>query len=167
MNRTKTLTAAIFTLIALSAGFSSASAKNAPETLAVIDSVTAHKADLQDNVVYADFWASWCKPCQHSFPWMQGLLEKYHDKGLRIIAIDLDMEPSAGRKFLEEMKSPLDVIFDSTGALAKEYNVEAMPTSFIYGRDGKLRMRHQGFLPKDTASLDSTIQRFLKEESGK
>lgn len=167
MCRTKTLTVAVLFVIALSANLSPASAKSAPETLAVIDSVTSHKADLKDNVVYVDFWASWCKPCQHSFPWMQDLLDKYQDKGLRIVAIDLDMEPSAGRKFLEEMKSPLKVVFDSTGILARRYNVEAMPTSFIFGRDGRLRLRHQGFLPKDTASLDSIIQSYIKEESGK
>ena len=77
------------------------------------------------------------------------------------------MEPSAGRKFIEEMKSPLPVVYDSTGIMARRYNVEAMPTSFIYGRDGKLQMRHQGFLVKDTASLDSIIQTYLKEDASK
>ncbi len=45
---------------------------------------------FQGKVVYVDFWASWCVPCPKSFPFMEELHRKYGDKGLVIIAINMD-----------------------------------------------------------------------------
>ena len=144
-----------------------AAAKDVPQTLTIIDSVVTDSADLHGNVVLVDFWASWCRPCRSSFPWMNQLEHRFAGKGLRIVTVNLDKDPALARKFLSEMNSSLPVVYDSTGSLAKVYNLDVMPTSFIYGRDGKLREKHKGFEPKDTDSLESLIYGLLKEESPK
>ncbi len=41
-------------------------------------------------VVYIDFWASWCTPCRQSFPWMESMLSQHGQDGLVVIAINLD-----------------------------------------------------------------------------
>src|SRR5437870_4845046 len=46
--------------------------------------------ELKGKVVLVDFFASWCGPCKESFPIMQELHQKYADKGLVIVAINLD-----------------------------------------------------------------------------
>ncbi len=43
-------------------------------------------------VVYLDFWASWCKPCQRSFPWMNTLLSKYSAENFTVITVNLDAD---------------------------------------------------------------------------
>ena len=138
-----------------------------PTTIAAIDSVLADSTLLHNKVVYVDFWASWCAPCRQSFPWMKALQDKYHDRGFEVVAVNVDKETAAARKFLDVLKSPLRVVPDSTGTLAKMYKLEAMPTSFIYGRDGKLRTDHRGFYPKDTLSLDSLVKSLLEEKPQK
>jgi thiol-disulfide isomerase/thioredoxin len=141
-----------------------ARAGDAPETIAAMDSVAADSIPLAGNVVYVDFWASWCVPCRESFPWMKALLDKYHARGLRVITVNLDRKPDAGKKFLKELNSPLPVVFDSKGSLAKRYHLAAMPTSFVYGRDGKLRTRHEGFRSEDSAALETLINTLLEEK---
>jgi thiol-disulfide isomerase/thioredoxin len=124
--------------------------------------------ELKGKVVWVDFWASWCVPCRESFPWMNTLLEKYRERGLRIVTVNLDKKPAAGRKFMKDMNAAFPVVFDSTGALAKHYRLEVMPTSFLYGRDGKLRRREEGFHMDDHAiSVEDMIESMLKEKGTK
>jgi thiol-disulfide isomerase/thioredoxin len=136
-----------------------------PDSIETLTSVVGDSIPLAGRVVYLDFWASWCTPCRASFPWMKTLQDKYRDKGLQVVTINLDNDPAAGRKFLGEMKSPLPVFFDPKGTLAKQYQIEVMPTSFVYGRDGKLEFRHEGFQPRETSSLESKIAALLQEKA--
>src|SRR5260221_13929054 len=41
---------------------------------------------FRGHLVYVDFWASWCGPCESSFPWLASLHERYSAKGLVIVA---------------------------------------------------------------------------------
>jgi thiol-disulfide isomerase/thioredoxin len=137
------------------------------ESIATLAAVAGDSIPLEGRVVYLDFWASWCGPCRSSFPWMQALLAKYHDRGLEIVTVNLDRDPAAGRKFLRDMQCSLPVLFDPKGSLAKQYGLEAMPTAFVYRRDGKLGSRHEGFHPKESAALESLIATLLQEEAPK
>jgi thiol-disulfide isomerase/thioredoxin len=135
-----------------------------PRSIAVLDSVVNDSIPLVGNVVYVDFWASWCVPCRDSFPWMQELRKRYGARGLQVVTVNVDRDPAAGRKFLAQMKSTLPVVFDPGGALAGRYGLEAMPSSFIYGRDGALKRQTAGFHRKECASIESAIDTLLGEK---
>jgi len=114
---------------------------------------------LAGKVVYVDFWASWCEPCRRSFPWMRALHERYAQKGLAIVAIDLDHDRAAGEKFLAKYPAPFRVAFDPDGKTAEAFGVEAMPTSFLISRDGRVLERHAGFDPKKADALEESIRK--------
>jgi cytochrome c biogenesis protein CcmG, thiol:disulfide interchange protein DsbE len=152
-----TFSGVLLTLIAYVPSALSADTKDASETTATIDSVLNQTVSLKGKVVYVDFWASWCLPCRHSFPWMKELAIEYADRGLQIITVNLDKKHTDAEKFLRDTQSAFHVVYDSTGALAKLFKVDAMPTSFLYGRDGKLISRYRGFKDDETSSLDSAI----------
>jgi thiol-disulfide isomerase/thioredoxin len=136
-------------------------------TISPIAAVADTSLALAGKVVYVDFWASWCVPCRQSFPWMNGMLDKYEARGLRVVTVNLDRKPPDGRKFMRELGTTLPVVFDSTGTFAKLYRLEAMPTSFIYGRDGKLRVREEGFHTDHAEDVERTIQTLLDEKGVK
>jgi thiol-disulfide isomerase/thioredoxin len=138
-----------------------ARAENAPGLTDAIQAALPDSISLDDKVVYLDFWASWCVPCRQSFPKMQDLYDRYHSRGLEIVAVSVDKDHAAALKFLRDTKATFPVIFDSTGSLAEKYGLEAMPSSFIYGRDGQLVSRKRGFRPEDTDSLDYAIFKLL------
>src|ERR1700740_2946401 len=71
-------------------GFSLASAKG--------DTVALDR--LKGQVVYVDFWASWCGPCKRSFPWMNELAERYGDKGFTVVAVNVDKKREDAERFL-------------------------------------------------------------------
>ena len=63
-------------------------------------------SQYENKVVYIDFWASWCPPCLKSFPFMDELHKQYKDKGLKVIAINLDEDLLQAKSFLR--KYPVD-----------------------------------------------------------
>jgi len=157
----------IFTLVTLAAASLSPRAATTPGAIAVLDSLTGDSTIVRGNVVYVDFWASWCVPCRRSFPWMMELLSKYQDQGLQIVTINLDRDRAAARKFLDDTHASLPIVYDPAGKLAKLYDLQVMPTSFVYGRDGTLRSRQEGFNPEETGSLESLVRSLLKEKPTK
>jgi hypothetical protein len=86
---------------------------------------------------------------------------------LRIVTVNLDPKSKAARTFMREMNTNLPVVFDSTGVFAKLYKLEAMPTSFLYGRDGKLIERTEGFHDEHALQVESTIESLLDEKGKK
>lgn len=97
------------------------------------------------DVVYLDFWASWCDPCVKSFPWMQAMQDKYAKQGLKVVAVSLDDSKADVDQFLAKNPVSFDIEHDPEGKLAAEYGLIGMPTSFILGRDGKQLSRHVSF----------------------
>lgn len=116
---------------------------------------------LRGKVVYLDFWASWCKPCQKSFPWMQELKSSYGAKGLEVVAINLDKDRKLADTFLQSMDVNFIVAFDEAGSTAGDYKLTGMPSSYLIGRDGKIYASHIGFRDQDKEKLEGAIQKLL------
>lgn len=117
--------------------------------------------ELRGKVVYLDFWASWCKPCQESFPWMHEMKARYQQQGFEVVAVNLDKDKALADAFLQKMTVNFVVAFDASGGSAADYKLKGMPSSYLIGRDGKLYGTHAGFLEKDKAMLEGAIQKLL------
>ena len=115
-------------------------------------------------VVVVDFWASWCVPCRRSFPWMNEMQAKYSEQGLIILAINVDRKAENAAAFLQKYPAHFKVIYDAEAELAKEFNVEVMPSSIIIGRDGEVVERHTGFKVKRQAEYEEILRAALHEE---
>ena len=122
---------------------------------------TIESDSLRGRVLFVDFWASWCVPCRSSFPWLAHLQERFGEKGLSIVAIDLDQERKPADAFLAKYPAPFRVAFDPQGKTAEAFHVEAMPSSFLIGRDGRVLERHAGFDPKKAAEVEERIAKEL------
>lgn len=115
-------------------------------------------------VVYLDYWASWCGPCKVSFPYMQQLSQKYGEKGFVVVTVNVDKSRAKADNFLVKNKITLPVVYDPNGATAKALSVKDMPTSFLIGRDGRIRHVHKGFFAAKKAEYQSHITELLNEK---
>lgn len=87
----------------------------APEfTLARRDSSLVSLADYRGKVVVLDFWASWCRPCRASFPWVREFYEEYREKGVEIIGVSIDENKASWEKALDEERLPWPQVIDET-----------------------------------------------------
>jgi thiol-disulfide isomerase/thioredoxin len=114
-------------------------------------------------VVYLDFWASWCAPCQASFPWMADLQSDFGSRGLVVIAVNVDHDHAAADRFLSNHAANFKIVFDPNGSLAAKYKVSGMPMTFLIGRDGRVRTNHSGFFEKKEEAYASQIAQLLSE----
>lgn len=114
-------------------------------------------------VVYLDFWASWCSPCRKSFPWMNALQKRYADDGLVVLAINLDDDTAAARRFLQRYPAKFPVAFDPRGKVAERYELKGMPASYLIDRQGNLVSSHTGFREDDADRLETRIKALLDQ----
>ena len=96
-------------------------------------------------VVLVDFWASWCAPCEASFPCMTRLHDKYSAKGLVIIGIGVDEEVANYKTFAAKQKVTFTLAYDGSHKAAAFFNPSTMPGSYLVDRKGKIRFIHKGF----------------------
>jgi peroxiredoxin len=118
-------------------------------------------SDLKGQVVYLDFWASWCGPCKQSFPWMNDMHARYRDKGFRVLGVNLDQRSEEAQGFLKENPATFDIAFDASGKTPRAYGIKGMPTSVLIGADGKVLMVHTGFKPEQRMDLEKSIKQAL------
>jgi thiol-disulfide isomerase/thioredoxin len=114
-------------------------------------------------VVVVDFWASWCKPCRQSIPWLNEMQAKYAARGLVVIGVNVDAERPLADKFLAQTPVRFQLVFDAEGKLPQEYGVQGMPASFIFDRAGHLVEKRLGF---QVASRDDYEQLLVKTLNG-
>ncbi|MDH5328226.1 MAG: TlpA family protein disulfide reductase [Gammaproteobacteria bacterium] len=118
---------------------------------------------FKGEVVYLDFWATWCPPCRKSFPWMDQMHQRYKDLGLKIIAVSLDGKRDVIDKFLKENPVKFLILHDPDGKVADAYKLKGMPSSYLIDRQGNIRVTHAGFRDKDKSKLESSFKELLAE----
>lgn len=93
--------------------------------------------NLRGKVVLVNFWATWCPPCRKEMPDLELLQQRFRDQGFVVLAIS-DEEQGKVRPFITERKITYPVLLDSGRKVNDLFQVEGIPKSFVYDRDGKL-----------------------------
>lgn len=101
--------------------------------------------ELKGKVVYLDFWASWCKPCKKSFPFMNELQQKYSADTFKVVAINMDEFADDAKQFLADIPADFDVYTDPENKLAESLQLPGLPVAFVIDKNGIIKGRHIGF----------------------
>ncbi len=125
-------------------------------------------ASLRDpgKVVLVDFWASWCTSCRTSFPALDALYQDLRDSGVEVIAVNVDERAQDAQAFLTGIPHSMTIVYDPKGSAPAAFGVTAMPTSFLIGRDGRIRFVHVGYTAKTVDSYRREIEQLLAETVG-
>jgi len=120
-------------------------------------------ASLRGKVVLVDFWASWCEPCRHSFPWLNEMQAKYANHGLVVIGVNVDRERAQADRFLHDVPAQFRIVYDPAGTLASRYDLPGMPASYVIGPNGEVVQRHLGFRAALRAEREAELQKLLEK----
>jgi len=106
--------------------------------------------NLAGQVALVDFWASWCRPCRASFPALARLHAEFTPRGVVIVGIGVDRDAAAHAAFLRRQAPPFATVRDPAQRYVAAVGVPAMPTTYVLGRDGRIRSIHVGFRGADS-----------------
>jgi peroxiredoxin len=112
-------------------------------------------------VTIVDFWATWCKPCEASFPKYQELYVKYKSSGLDIVAISVDEEGEKVPPFTKAHGADFPIGWDDSHKLAKCWRPDPMPTMFIVDKQGIVRHVHRRWENGDEKVIEKQIKALL------
>ncbi len=169
MRHRRFLIAAACVMLVLAVPATAGNSMKAPDfTLANLRGKDVTLSDvLKEGPVLLDFWATWCKPCVKAFPDLQGLVEKYEERGLRVVTISVDSPKSQARvaPLIKSKKCTFEVLLDTQGRVAKKYNVLALPRTLLISPTGEIVYATVGNRPTSHKELEKAILEILPEEA--
>lgn len=92
---------------------------------------------LRGKVVVLNFWFTSCPPCIQEIPKLNSLVDKYKDNDVIFLALTFNDGTNA-ESFLKTHAFSYTVLPASKTA-DKAYQITSWPTSFVIGRDGKVK----------------------------
>lgn len=115
-------------------------------------------------VLYIDFWASWCGPCAKSFPFLNDLNQELKANGLEIMGVNLDENSEDAKDFLAKYPANFTILGDVAEQCAKQFDVKAMPSSYLVDKKGIVRAVHLGFKADEAETIKNLVIELLAEK---
>ena len=119
-------------------------------------------SEYRGKVVYLDFWASWCAPCQAALPALEELRKEFPADQFQVIAVNVDTDPEKALRLLAKHKIGYPSAADPEGVLPQSFGLKTMPTSYLIDRAGVVRLVHPGFRSSDVADLRARIKTLVE-----
>ncbi|HWO80094.1 TlpA disulfide reductase family protein [Gaiella sp.] len=94
--------------------------------------------DLKGKAVVVNFWASWCIPCRDEAPVLQKTYERYRDRGLVVLGVDVNDFKADARRFMKRYGITYPVAYDGKGSTVGKWGVRGFPETFFVDRTGTL-----------------------------
>jgi len=128
-------------------------------TLPDLDGNPRKLSDYRGKVVFLNFWATWCKPCEEEMPSMQALYEGLGNERFEIIAVSVDKDgPETVAAFVKKYGLTFTVLHDRKGKIKETYKTTGVPETFIIDQNGVVAEKVWG--PRDW-TLTSSINIIL------
>ncbi len=165
MNLLRKFNLLVLVVFLTTSGADSFAAKNtAPDfTLKSKDGKNVRLSDYRGQVVLLNFWASWCGPCRQEMPILDEINNRYKSLGFTVLGVNLDAKSSKAIGYLKDTPVTFPVLYDPKGDVSNKYGVQAMPSTVIIDKDGKVRFLHQGYKSGYEDDYKSQIKSLLRE----
>jgi peroxiredoxin len=120
-------------------------------------------SELKGQVVMINFWATWCGPCRQEMPLLQQIHAKYEPLGFTMLGVNVEPDSLAAQNWLKGMPVSFPILFDRKSEVSSSFGVEAMPSSVLIDREGRVRHVHRGYKPGDEAVYADLVRGLVKE----
>lgn len=119
--------------------------------------------EQRGQVVLLNFWATWCGPCREEMPQLNRLYAKYKGAGFTLLGVSVDENPQLAAGMATKLGINFPVLLDSDKQVSKTYELSAMPSTILIGRDGRLRYLHRGYQDGLADTYEQQIRELLKD----
>ncbi len=134
-----------------------------PVQLVTLDGAPLGDEALRGQVILVNFWATWCGPCQREIPALEAVYERHKAEGFTIVGmVTGDPAPDADVKDFAARRAVAYPLVRSAPDLERRFAMgDALPTSYLYDRHGRLIRRWQGGIAED--ALEDLVKRTLAQ----
>lgn len=167
---TKLLKISFFILIALFVSFLSINtfanikAKTAPDfVLKSASGKNIRLSELKGRVVMLNFWATWCGPCAEEIPHLNKIHESLDELDFELLGINIDEDQSKALHLAKKLNVNFPILFDIEKSVSRSFEIDAMPTTILIDRSGKIRHINRGFKKGHANLYFKQIQNLRKE----
>ena len=125
--------------------------------------------DLRGKVVFLNFWASWCPPCRAEAKELEASWQKFKDKGIVFLGVNIQDKDPAAMEFISEFGITFPNGRDASGRIAVDYGVWGIPETFFIDTEGRITYKHVGSLgwPIISTKLDEAQRSLVSARQGK
>ena len=142
-------------------------ARQAPSfTLTLFDGKVIRLEDLRGKAVLVNFWASWCVPCRAEARALESAWQKFKDRGVVFLGVNIQDKEEDGRAFMKEFAISYLNGRDESGKIAIDYGVWGIPETFFIDPQGRITYKHAGEVrnPIILAKMDEALRGIVSAE---
>lgn len=118
--------------------------------------------DLRGRVVFINFWATWCKPCEDEMPAMERLYSDLSDEQFEMLAISVDSSSGPVFDFRKDLGLSFPILLDTDRKVANRYQSFKFPETYLIDPNGILVARFVGPREWDSALYSSRIRNLIR-----
>ena len=124
-----------------------------------------HKAaDLGNNIVVLDFWATWCAPCIEEIPLFNQLQAKYNAQGIKVIGLAVQSGwPKDIKRFVDRHKMSYTILAGTDDTVA-DFDVISLPTTFLIAPGWRVHKVYTGAYEGKAAEIERDVKELLKQK---
>lgn len=116
-------------------------------TLTDLNGDTVKLSDFKGKIVFVNFWATWCPPCQAEMPHMQNIFEKFKSKDVVILGVNMTLTEENSedvQTFVNEQQLTFPIVMDEKSDVVQTYQVVAYPTTYLLDKEGVILEKFYG-----------------------
>jgi cytochrome c biogenesis protein CcmG/thiol:disulfide interchange protein DsbE len=128
-------------------------------TLKDLDDHEVSLSQFKGRVVFVNFWATWCGPCNIEIPWLIDLQNKYRAQGFTVVGVAMDEDGrSAVAPFVQAKRFKVGgaaqsmnypIVLGNDATADKFGGLVGLPTSVLISQDGRVVKRVDGLVSYD------------------
>jgi peroxiredoxin len=99
---------------------------------------------LKGQIVFVNFWATWCPPCREEMPSMQELYKSMPNDKFKMLSILSNDDPTVASNFAAKGGFDFPILIDPDSQIAQDYGLTGVPETYIVDKQGILRQKYLG-----------------------
>lgn len=120
-------------------------------------------SDLKGQVVFVNFWATWCPPCRQEMPSMQRLFTMLPKKSFKMLTILSQDDPKRAEIFAKKLGITMPILDDQANNIGPKYGLTGVPETFIIDKKGVLREKFIGPAHWDSPGVLQMLTEYINQ----
>ncbi|MEQ9467318.1 MAG: TlpA disulfide reductase family protein [Ekhidna sp.] len=130
-----------------------------------LEDIDGNQVDFRSfkgEVVFLNFWATWCPPCVAEMPDIHNLYEQT-DPVVRFVMISLDRDEQKAKEFVKRKEFDFPVYFLRSN-LPASYDTHSIPTTYVLDKTGRIKVENQGMAKYNTSKFREMLSGLVEAQ---